>query len=63
MQCGELDEEDQRRFLKIINHLLKRVSKTQDYHIRGKLHLALTQILPLCHESGFQKRSIQAQTN
>jgi hypothetical protein len=32
---GNLEEADQNKLLRIINHLLKRISKTEDYHIRG----------------------------
>ena len=33
--------------------LLKTVSKTEDYQLRGQLHLALSRFLPFCHDSGF----------
>jgi hypothetical protein len=52
-----LGEADQNKLLKIINHLLKRISKTEDYHIRGQLHFTLTKFLPICHDSGFHYRA------
>lgn len=42
--------------LRIINHLLKRISKTEDYLIRGQLQFTLTKILSICHDSGFHYR-------
>ena len=42
--------------LRIVNHLLKRISKTEDYLIRGQLQFTLTKILPICHDSGFHYR-------
>ena len=42
--------------LRIINNLLKRVSKTEDFLIRGELQVALTKILTICHDSGFHYR-------
>lgn len=47
----------------MINLLLKRVSKTEDYHLRGQLHLALTRFLPFCHDSGFHFRAAPAKAN
>ena len=52
----QLDMIDQNRMLKIINHLLKRISKTEDYLIRGQLQFTLTKIMPICHDSGFHYR-------
>jgi len=43
--------------------LLKRISKTEDYHIRGQLHFTLTKFLPICHDSGFNYRSVQAKAS
>lgn len=51
-----LSSADLNKMLRIINHLLKRVSKTEDYQIRGELHVALTKILTVCHDSGFHYR-------
>jgi hypothetical protein len=51
---------DQNCLLRVINHLLKRISKTEDYLIRGELQFALTKILPICHDSGFHYRIPQA---
>lgn len=52
-----LSEADQVKLLRIINLLLKRISKTEDYHIRGQLHFTLTRFLPINHDSGFHNRS------
>lgn len=49
--------------LRIINHLLKRISKTEDYRIRGQLHFTLTRFLPFAHDSGFHYRSIPAKAS
>lgn len=51
--------------LRIINTLLKRISKTTDFHIRGELHLTITKILSFGHESGFvyQPQLAQNQEN
>lgn len=54
---SSLEESDQIKLLRIINLLLKRISKTEDYHIRGKLHFTLTRFLPICHDSGFHHRA------
>ncbi len=61
--ASSLEEADQNKLLRIINHLLKRISKTEDYHLRGQLHLTLTRFLPLCHDSGFHYRSLPARPN
>jgi hypothetical protein len=58
-----LEESDQYKLLRIINHLLKRISKTEDYHIRGQLHLTLTRFLPICHDSGFHYRAVPAKAS
>lgn len=46
--ASQLEKSDQLKLLRVINVLLKTVSKTEDYHLRGRLHLALTRFLPLC---------------
>lgn len=38
--------------LKLCNTLFKKMSRSLDVDIRGKLHLFLTKVLPLCHPSG-----------
>jgi len=58
-----LEETDQLKLLRVINLLLKRVSKTSDYHLRGQLHLALTKFLPICHDSGFHFRAVPAKAS
>lgn len=59
---GLLDFSDSNKLLRIINTLLKRISKTEDFHIRGELQMSLTKILSLCHDSGFHSRSSAAKT-
>lgn len=59
---GLLDFSDSNKLLRIINTLLKRISKTEDFHIRGELQMSLTKILSLCHDSGFHSRSSVAKT-
>ena len=49
--------------LRIINTLLKRISKTTDFQVRGELHLTITRIINLCHESGFDYRPGTVHTN
>jgi hypothetical protein len=51
---------DQNRLLRVINYLLKRISKTEDYLTRGQLHFTLTKILSICHDSGFHYRNSTA---
>ena len=51
------------KLLRVINALLKTVSKTEDYHLRGRLHLALTRFLPFCHDSGFHFRAQPAKAS
>ena len=43
--------------MRVINVLLKTVSKTEDYQLRGQLHLTLAGFLPFCHDSGFHFRA------
>lgn len=47
----------QYQILRIINTLLKRISKTTDFQVRGELHLTITRIINFCHESGFEYRA------
>lgn len=63
--CGfsGLDELEQSKLLRIINLLLRRISKTEDYRIRGQLHFTLTRFLPLCHDSGFHYRAQPAKAS
>lgn len=53
---GKLEDVETYKLLRIINTLLKRISKTEDFHIRGQLQMTITKILPLCHDSGFRYR-------
>ena len=53
----QLEETDELKLLRVINVLLKTVSKTEDYQLRGQLHMALTRFLPFCHDSGFHFRA------
>ena len=46
----------QYQMLRVINTLLKRISKTTDYYVRGSLHLTITKIIAFLHQSGFQYR-------
>lgn len=55
--ANQLEKTDQVRLLRVINVLLKTVSKTEDYYLRGQLHLALTRLLPFCDDSGFHFRA------
>ena len=59
---GKLEQMDEYKLLRIINTLLKRISKTEDFHMRGELQMSLTKILTLCHDSGFHTRAVQAKT-
>lgn len=52
----EILSDVQYQILRIINTLLKRISKTTDFQVRGELHLTITRIMNLCHESGFDYR-------
>ena len=61
--ASQLEEADQVKLLRVINVLLKTVSKTEDYHLRGQLHLTLTRFLPLCHDSGFHFRAQNAKAS
>lgn len=60
---SSLEESEQLKLLRTINHLLKRVSKTEDYRIRGQLHFTLTRFLPLADDSGFNYRSVPAKAS
>lgn len=60
---SSLEELEQFKLLRIINHLLRRISKTEDYRIRGQLHFTLTRFLPLCHDSGFHYRAVPAKAS
>jgi hypothetical protein len=60
---SSLDDVEQSKLLRIINHLLRRISKTEDYRIRGQLHFTLTRFLPLCHDSGFHYRAVPAKAS
>ncbi|EGR27045.1 Tho complex protein, putative [Ichthyophthirius multifiliis] len=42
--------------LKICNGVFKKLSKTQDIQLRGKVHIFLSKILPLCHASGLKSK-------
>jgi hypothetical protein len=53
----QLEEVDELKLMRVINVLLKTVSKTEDYLLRGQLHLALTRFLPFNHDSGFHFRA------
>ena len=54
---GKLEQMEEYKLLRIINTLLKRISKTEDFHVRGELQMSLTKILTLCHDSGFHNRA------
>lgn len=58
-----LELSDQNKLLRMINNLIKRISKTEDYRIRGELHFTLTRFLPFCHDSGFHYRSVPAKAS
>lgn len=60
---SSLEQLEQFKLLRIINHLLRRISKTEDYRIRGQLHFTLTRFLPLCHDSGFHYRAVPAKAS
>ena len=55
--ANQLEESDQLKLQRVINVLLKTLSKTEDYQLRGQLHLALSRFLPFCHDSGFNFRA------
>lgn len=60
---GKLDDvepTDQNSLLRITNSMLKRVSKAQDIEFRGRMHIALSKMLKLCHESGLKNKGISA---
>lgn len=61
--ASNLEETDELKLLRVINVLLKTVSKTEDYHLRGQLHLTLTRFLPFCHDSGFHFRAQAVKTS
>lgn len=48
---------DQNTLLRMINTMLKRISKAQDIEFRGRLHIALCKMLKLCHESGLRNKT------
>ena len=41
------------KLLRIMNALLKRIKKSEDFHMRGKLQISLTNNLTLFYGSGF----------
>lgn len=49
---------DQNTLLRITNSMLKRISKAQDVEFRGRLHIALSKVLRLCHESGVKGKGM-----
>lgn len=52
-----VEPNDQNMLLRMINTMLKRISKAQDIEFRGRLHIALCKMLKLCHESGLKGKS------
>jgi hypothetical protein len=53
-ELGEVEPKISFIFLRILNTLLKRISKTTAFQVRGELHLTITRIITFCHESGFE---------
>ncbi|KRX06217.1 hypothetical protein PPERSA_06099 [Pseudocohnilembus persalinus] len=52
----ENEQKIQNQMLKLGNALFRKVSRSQDMDIRGRLRVFLTKILPLCHISGRNKK-------
>jgi THO complex subunit 1 len=52
-----VEANDQNTLLRITNTMLKRISKAQDIEFRGRLYIALSKMLKLCHESGLKNKS------
>ena len=46
---GDLELKVSFNLLRIINTLLKRISRSTDFHLRGELHLTITSIISFCH--------------
>jgi len=52
-----VEASDQNTLLRMTNTMLKRISKAQDIEFRGRLHIALSKMLKLCHESGLRNKT------
>lgn len=62
-QLENVDSFDQNTLLRIINSMLKRISKAQDIQFRGRLHIALSKMLKLCHDSGMKGKGVSSGSN
>lgn len=49
---------DQNILLRITNGMLRRIPKSDNIEFRGRLHLLLSKILRLCHDSGMVRAQI-----
>ena len=55
----KIPENEKYTLLKISNAILKRLSRTHELEMRGKIHIFLTKLLPICHRSGTQKKTAE----